>query len=338
MRIRLYLLCIVCLGCMIPCNGQQSYSTMGTDFWFTYMEQADAYSGEITLYIYISAPRACSVTVNNPNTQWSTTAQVQPGVVTTLSVPQSQGSTLATNTVSNTGLHLVSTDTVSVYIEAQGVSSRDESIVLPTVVLRDRYMIQTYPSDRFGNVFIVMATEDSTWVDIQLTSNTDHGQNAGSTHSIFLPVAGKCYQMKTASTGVKDFSGTKVTSRDCKPIAVFQGDCCVYIPNQTQGVSCDHAMEQSIPTDYWGKQFAVTGCGSTLRPDRVRITSLYDSCHVVRNNNYLTTLMSGETHEYVLYASAGCDFISTTQPVSIGVFWQYREWYRRSFYGNNQPC
>jgi gliding motility-associated-like protein len=308
------------VGIAFNAVGQNLMTTMGTDFWFTFMDNADPRQNDNMLTVYISAPRSCSATVANPNTGWSATAVVTPGVVTTLHVPQAQGYSTSTSTPLNTGLHLTATDTVSVYISTLGLSNFDECNVLPTAALRDRYMVQSYPSDWYGSEFVVLATEDSTWVDIHLTNATSDGATSGSTVSVFFPVAGKSYQLKTPSVG--DFSGTRVEARDCKKIAVFHGDVCVYVPNHDAG-SCDHVIEQAVPVYYWGQHFVAAGSGSPVFPDCVRITSLENNCVVRRDGNVICALASGQTYEYPLYSNAlnhGYSYLTSTKPVSVNIF------------------
>lgn len=311
---------ILLAGLVLRASCQGTMTTMGTDFWFTYMDNTDPRRGIDMLKVYVSAPRTCSFQITNPNTGWTASGNVVPGTVSTISIPQIQGYDILTSTLMNKGLHLTATDTVSVYISTQGYTSFDECNVLPTPVLRDRYMVQSYPSDWFGSEFVVLAVEDSTWVDIHLSNATSDGAAADSILSVFFPVAGKTYQLKTPQVG--DFSGTRVEARDCKKIAVFHGDVCVYIPNHAAS-TCDHVLEEAVPVYYWGQHFVAVGCGSPSFPDRVRITSLEDSCMVYRNRIYYCQLNSGQTYEYDLHSNAtnhGYDYITTSKPASVNIF------------------
>ncbi len=300
--------------------GNCQTTTTGTDFWLTFMDNTDPQPGNDMLKVYVSAPQTCTFTLTNPNTGWSSSGTVQPGVVSSISVPQVQGYNTSTCTLLNKGLHLVATDTVAVYLSTTGLTSLDVCNVFPTSVLRDKYMIQTYPSDWNGSEFVVLATEDSTWVDIYLTDNTSDGHTTGTTLSVFFPNAGKSYQVKTPSVG--DFSGTRVESRNCKKIAVFQGNACVYIPDHNAS-TCDHAIEEAVPVYNWGKHFVAIGCGSADYPDHVRITSLEDNCVVNKNNVFLCSLSAGETYEYLLYsapANHGYDYIECSKPANLNIF------------------
>ncbi len=114
----------------------------------------------------------------------------------------------------------------------------DVSFVLPTEVLPDNYIVQTYEgtinnsgpsSSRWYSVCLIVATEDSTVVDVIPSANTSTGWNANTNYSITLN-AGQCYELRASDIGTT-LSGTHIQSRDCKKIAVFGAHECAYIPN-----------------------------------------------------------------------------------------------------------
>lgn len=298
-------------------SGRGQMTTMGTDFWFTYLQ-----GGSFPiLTAYISAPRNCSVTLSMPFMDWTETLDVVQGVVTSVTVPRYMAYNDISDTVLNRGVHLVATDTVSVYISLLESNSFDEANVLPTAVLRDKYVIQTYPADYYGGEFALLATEDSTWVDIYLSGATVDGYTAGDTVSVFLDSAGKTYLVRSLDTG--DLSGTRVEARDCKGIAVFHGNDCLYIPDYPTGGSCDHVIEQAVPTAYWGKEFAVVSSGLPGYPDRVRVTALGDNCEIRRNGEVVATIDALETYEYRLTSSIylhGSDYVTTSTPASVNLY------------------
>ncbi len=302
----------------------QVMTTMGTDFWLTFLNNANS----MDLVAYISGPRSCSVTLSTPCDTFSMTTTVTPGVVTSVALPQDVALNVQTNQLECKGVHVTATDTVSVYIAAQGAFSYDESIVLPTEVLRDRYIVQSYSADQGGSEFVLLAVEDSTWVDIYLTDNSSDGHLAGDTVRVLLPEAGNTFTLTTTQMGdtshqVGDFSGTRIAARDCKRLAVFNGNYCVYIPDESTGLSCDHVMEQAIPTDCWGSNFLVVGSGNDYYYDRVRITALEDGCEVRKNGTYMTTLSEGDYYEYRIIVnlySQGVDYITTTKPACVNLY------------------
>lgn len=296
---------------------------MGTDFWLTFLNNANSSD----LMVYISGPRSCNVSLTTPCGSYSKDTTVVPGVVTAVSLPQSLALNVLTDEVQCKGVRVTATDTVSVYIAAQGAFSYDESIVLPTQVLRDRYIVQSYSADHGGSEFVLLAVEDSTWVDIYLTDNSSDGHSAGGMTTVLLPQAGYTYMLSTGpesdTTNRGDFSGTRVETRDCKRLAMFNGNYCVYIPDEPTGYSCDHVMEQAIPNDCWGRNFIVASSGSDYFYDRVRVTALESGCEVRKNGTYMTTLNAGEFYEYRMVINMytqGVDYITTTTPASVNLY------------------
>lgn len=297
----------------------QSMTTMGTDFWVCFLSNENTYStySDATHIIFVSSPNNCSVTIENPLSGWSQVSQVVANSVTTITIPTNHSWNTSSETVMNKGFHISSTDSVSVYVSTSGVNTYDVTNSIPTASLRDEYMILSYPSDRWGSEFAVVSTVDSTWVDVYLASATRNGVPSGDTLSFMMPVAGQVYQVITPQVG--DFTGSYVKSRDCKPIAVFQGDVCLYVPQWSNGMTCDHAFEQAIPTAYWGREFVVPHF-STTHSDYVRVTSLYDSCIIYRNGQYSTTLNSGETYNFQVPISGTPNVVTASLPVSVNVF------------------
>lgn len=297
----------------------QQMTTMGTDFWVCFLKNATIYTNPSNAVrnIFVSGEQNCDVTVTNPMTGWSHTGQVTANSVTTIDIPVNQSWNTTSETLTDMGFHVTSTGRVSVYAGSSGLNTYDVTNVLPTTALRDEYMIVTYPSDRFGSEFAIVATEDSTWVDVYLSSSTQNGVPAGDTLTILLPHAGQVYQIVSATVG--DFTGSRVKSRDCKPIAVFHGDVCVYVPGFANGMTCDLAFEQAVPPVYWGRKFVVPHFSST-HADYVRVASLRDSCKVYRNGLYMTTLNAGEVYSFQGQPSDSPIIVTSSQPVSVNVF------------------
>lgn len=128
------------------------------------------------------------------------------------------------------GFHVYSTDTISlfVFINSQGVG--DAANVIPTEMLRDEYVIQVYPtvyedtiilspiprdsiqlptvdvtflvSSPYGQTIDIVATEDSTVVDIVLSDPDLVGRSRGDTVTVLLN-AGQLYHMAAANVREK---------------------------------------------------------------------------------------------------------------------------------------
>ena len=315
------LLFLLSIGISFPVIGQEgALSTMGTDFWLTFLPNNNQSFG--TCRVYVSSTHNCTIALENPD--WGVISQtsVIANQITEINVPRSLCLTYNVNSITNTGLHLSASDTVSVFATNLHVHNYEACNIFPTNVLRDSYMIQTYPnSGMYGCVFSVVAVEDSTTVDIVLSAPA-YGATS-TTQTVMLPRAGNCYQMRSYVNG--DFSGTTITSRDCKPIAVFQGNICVYIPEWDDNQTCDHVVEQAIPIVCLGRHFVLVSTNQFYHPDHVRITAIHDGTEVRRNNVLQHTINAGNTYEYTLSSSVnmrGVDYISTNHPVIVNNFFE----------------
>lgn len=301
----------------------QEHSTMGTDFWvsylyFTYEGTAPQYS--VTLHAFASGPRACVVSMTNSDGSWSTSFSVTPGQVTHVDVPYNVGCTPSSGVISEKAIHVTSTDTISLYLITLGHYNIDMTNALPTPSLGSNYMIQCYPSKlstSYRSEFVIVATEDSTVVDIVPSAPTMNGFPAGSTITINLQ-QGETYQLRGRGTGGEaDLTGSRINARDCKKIAVYSGHFCAYVPNTTN--TCDHIYDQSFPVEYWGTKFAVAGTGTAF-DDHVRVMALEDGCTVTKDGQYVVTLNSGRVFDFSLSASSSTALIETSTPASVYMF------------------
>lgn len=217
-------------------------STFGTDFWLTFMPnlRLEQEHPERALYLKMSAERACSGTVTNPRTNWSSEFNVAVNQITTLEIPFEQAyDEEASDTILDIGLHVVATDSISLFAFNFREYSLDASCVFPITALGDDYIVQCYaPNSITGDTamrseFSVLALEDNTMVEIQLTSDTKGGHHAGNIFYVVLD-AGQCYQVQSVPLGELDgnLSGTRVRSLEGKKIAVFAGDRGTYIPDR----------------------------------------------------------------------------------------------------------
>ena len=315
-KIGLHIFVAFCIATTAPVSAQVVASE-GVDFWVAFMENADTTQGNQSLSVFATPLRPCTLTVSNPNTGWSQTTAITPGSVNRVYVPLRQAYTVNSGLVESKGIHVSSTDTISLYAITRGYPNQDYTNVLPTSMLMDDYMVQTYPQDRFSTEFAIVAAEDSTTVDIALSGNTLDGHTDGEHYSIFLPLAGKMCQVQSTRPG--DLSGTRITARGGKKIAVFNGDACAYIPNQSIGPSCDHVVEQALPTAYWGKKFVAIGARRN-RNAYVRITALNDSCVVRKNGIAVSTLAAGSTYQYQMDQNYATDYIETSQPAMVYLY------------------
>lgn len=308
---RFFLLCTLWL-CMAT-GWAQSPSTLGRDFWVSFMNSYDEGYG-IETKLIITGSDNCSGTVTNPMTGWSTGFTVTAGSITRVNIPLAQAYTTRSGQVVNTGLHVTATDTISLYASNFTTCSFDVTNVLPTTALRDEYVLQTYEGALINCEALIVATQNGTTVDITPKCATAHGQQANQQFSVTLD-AGQCYQIASVRGG--DLSGSQVKARNGRKIAVFSGNVCEYIPEGY--LACDHLVEQDWPVAYWGKQFIVT-TSSMRSKDIVRVTASANNCQVKKNGTTLATINAGQTHQFELNSTEDAVFIETTQPACTYIY------------------
>ena len=284
------------------------FATQGTDFWVCF-PRTTAANGENFSRLYVVSERDCDVTVSNPMLDFSQTyhiaKRVMAGPDTNYILLPEQVCHYVDDLVPRTvvtrnddltgevgyrpqprGFHVTSTDTIALYLFIYSYGGCDVTNVLPTEMLRDEYVSQQYPTFRrygmgdtsycvpHGNFITIVATEDSTVVDVRLADWDWMRRPPGTEISVTLN-AGELYHIGNGEMREKyyplfypylsypieqeppysfpilthgftprivygdtfrvDLSGTYIKARDCKRIAVFEGSQYNLIPWNTPG-------------------------------------------------------------------------------------------------------
>ena len=308
---------------LLMCESGLAQSTVGTDFWLTFLPNYDGDANELSLIV--AAQRPCMGTITNSNTNWGKQFYASAGTTTVVTIPKTQASNNnSSDNIINAGLHVTSTDSISLYASNFAEYTFDVTDVLPTQSLGSDYVIQTYSSAFKGRVssnydkegiehdrseFSIVATEDNTLVTILLSDNSLNGHYAYQPFNVTLNT-GQCYQVLSAEGA--DLSGTRITASDNKKIAVFAGNLCTLVPTNCK--ACDHIVEQMMPVTCWGQNFVITS--SMLRTsDVIRITALNDNCKIKKNGAYLTTIDALQTYELEMFSSTSASmYIETSEP------------------------
>ena len=307
---KLLCFCILAIT-IVSFSFAQDATTQGRDFWFAFMNNNSTDPTQTCLIL--SAEHACTVTVSNPNTGWSTSASIPAGGRIDLDIPLAQGyhSSTSDGGIYNVGCHLTATDVISAYTMNFRHASFDGGHLLPTSTLTDDYMVETIPPGLNGSSVLIVGTENGTMVDITPTAATNNGWAANTLHTITLN-AGQVCQITTSAVNAS-FSGTRIQAHDCKKIAVFAGGKCAQAPSGC--TYCDHIYEPMIPIVYWGTHFALT-TSQTRSKDVVRITALNDGTIVTKNGAQVATLAAGGTYNFELTSSEGSCYIETSGPAT----------------------
>ena len=320
-NIRLYtLLALLLMAGRVTMQGQ---GTMGTDFWVAFMPNyTDAGAPPVQLDLVVTARQLSLVTIENPRTGWMESVNVAAGEAATISIPNEVAYFQdASDCVLDNALHVTCKDSISVFASNDRTYSFDVFNVLPTHALGSVYILQMYPShaspmkpDRFASEFAIVAVENNTTVEIELTYDSQNGHYAHQPFTVVLD-AGQCYQLQSLRGGEGDLSGTRIMATNGKPIAVFAGDRGCMIPSYYED-AVDAAFEQMLPVEYWGQQFVVT---TTMIKgvDRVRVTALNDNCQITLNGEWLTTIGAAETCEFQINDAYPAVYLETSEPALV---------------------
>ena len=293
-----------------PTTMAQDVSTQGKEFWVSFMgngfKDHPNYGTWLRIQLLISAKEACSCTITNPRTGWQQSFDIEANstyLYDNIDERQAYMEMSEYEQVKDKGLIITSTDTVSVYCSNIAAYSFDVSYVMPVQGLADDYIIQTYDqstdTEDHTSAFLIVATEDNTTIDITPACTTLGGRPEGETFTITLD-RGQCYQVRSHNDwyNSRDLSGSRVTARDCKKIAVFNGNNLTLIPTSAFSDS-DCVFEQAMPVHSWGKRFIVT---SSLGRDQdyVKITSAIDNNSIRKNGQRLCTLNANQSYIFAL--------------------------------------
>ena len=262
----------------------QVLTTSGNDFWLAFIPNHRR--GELSLNI--SSSEHTTGIVESADGSWSQSFSVTPGIVTQVAVPSRFQLDTVSRVISNKAIHVISQSNISLYASNYLQASYDNTNVLPTNTLRNRYLLQTVDTNEKHNCFCIVGIEDSTLVYFNLS---DYDKD-----SVLLPGVNNTVLLNRGQTYIVlsrgDLSGTIVSTASCKSVAVFTGNLCAYVPSQC--AACDHLVEQSIPTDYWGRKFGVT-TSKQRYSDMLKVTALRDS-----------TIVTYDDRTFMLQAGQSC--------------------------------
>ena len=353
-------ICIVCCIFAFAAGKvfAQSAGTEGKDFWVTFpsADHLDGDDKKITLGLTISSAHDCTVTIENPYTGYNQRRRLTAnqliredlynGTAKNANNDRTGCYTIVPEQPLNTAVHITSDANISVYASNYKDKSFDATNVLPTTALTDHYLVQTFPASDHdnkpqGSHFAIVATQDNTIVDIKLSTKT----STGKTGTITTPALkkGQVYYVWTGNNegDDSDLSGSEVTARDGKPIAVFQGNPHTNLPyykdygwtNYDNVKDRDHIFSQAIPTAFWGTRYAITE-SMTRKRDIIRVMAINDGTEVYINGNLVHTFnfatdkkqywefeigqkISGRPNPLV--ESESC-FLETSCPTSVHLF------------------
>jgi hypothetical protein len=161
---------------------------------------------------------------------------------------------------------VTSVDPVIVYGVVRYYATSDGYMALPVSVLGEEYQVSSY-NDPTNNTFQWLPSYTSI---VGIYDNTKVTFTMGGCDSCFaLKSNGEILKInesmnRTLNEGdvwlipgigkYNDLTGSKI--KGDKPISVFSGNFCAYIPSQV--AACDYIIEQELPVFNWGTKYFVT--------------------------------------------------------------------------------
>jgi hypothetical protein len=248
-------LCVACVVLLLITIGNvyAQNSNIGTEFWTGYMDHVNGITGTTgsQMNLYFASDVATTVTVTSAGTDFNAiTATVVPNTITTVSVPTTAflGNT---NGKALKGIHIVSTNPVAVYAHIYASSVSGATLLLPVNTMANDYYSLNYTqlsnapaATPAYSTFMVIATEDSTTVQITPSANLLDGSVAKTPFLVNLK-KGELYQGVSST----DLTGTHIMSvstatQGCKKIAVFSGSSKIKIG--TPAVTSDNLFHRTL--------------------------------------------------------------------------------------------
>ena len=236
----------------------QGSTSKGTEFWTAYMANTNPPGGAqgSTMDLYITSDVNTTGTVAFTNGTASIPFTITANQVTVLTMPAS--SYLATQGLYHYGIHITAVKPIAIYAHIFANSSSGATLLLPVNTLGKDYYSINYiqqANEVAYSTFMVIATEDSTTVEITPTATLLNGTAANTTLTVTLN-KGDVYQ----GLANNDLSGTRIQSvssgtNACKKIAVFSGSTRIQIGCNAQDNSSDNLFQQVYPTASWGKNY-----------------------------------------------------------------------------------
>jgi len=315
--------------CSNHTEGQNYFTTKGTDFWlgfmFNYLVDDTAHTDKMSVYI-TTDNLAASGTISIPLAGWSQNFTVMPNSTTQIIIPTSIVMCTESETIENKGVHVTSDIPVSVYQLNYVKQTADAAIIIPTPSLGTRYIATTYSAsdgDWELSELLVVAAYDGTVIKITPKGATmGPGSTPGHPANVPFTVTlnqGEVYELQGNYMAPHDLSGTLIeldttVSSNCNKFAVFSGNRCSFVP---LGVyACDHLCEEMMPIKTWGTKY-ITIPLKTRATDLFRIIASQNGTMVTWDGSLPIGLNAGDYYEY---SSGTATYIESNKPISVAQF------------------
>lgn len=303
------------------------YPVEGTEFWLVFQKNfrdwtpdPDGVTGALkpaeplTMQLFISAGTTTSGFVEVAGIGFKKEFTVTGGGTTIMTI-DTAAQLRSSGKAERLAVHVVANAPVTVSALNRRYQTTDTYLGFPTELLGTRYYAAGYgwlANDLLSQI-AVAATEDNTQVVI-----TPSVAIKTTTSTPLQPITimlnkGETYQLfpKYNHLSSSDLTGTLIEST--KPIAVFSGHNCAYVPDHNVK-ACNILVEQLPPVDAWGTRHIVAPLAQRSS-SVVRVIAGYDSTLVYRNGHLRAQLKAGEFYQDNDLRSA--TEVTSTNPVMV---------------------
>lgn len=358
MNIRSCIIWIVLTGAVTLLRAQD-LSNKGTEFWVGYghdysFEPPDAGSlapasanGQ-EMVLYFSAEEEAHVTVTIKNTGWTKTYTVPAhSVIASDYMPKGMditevdcrlytkskdaGGTNSEGLYTQHGIHIESDKPIVAYAHIFLSASSGATMLMPVNTWGYQYMSVNSTQYSGLNAFswaFVVASHDSTVVEITPTADTRNGQLAGVPFVVTLN-KGDIYQIlaKHDVLGLgPDLTGTRFRSianvkGNCYPVGVFSGSSLTADPFHCGVGFADNDIQQVFPAQAWGRRYLTA---PDMSSDNVYVPMINAYKVLVKDPATRVTvngsLLTGLQNNCYYFESNTADLIEADKPIMVGQF------------------
>ncbi|BAV06730.1 Ig-like domain-containing protein [Filimonas lacunae] len=316
-------------------------SNRGTRFWVAYGNHS-FFKGTNSqeMLLYLSAKDAANVTVHINGTSWVKQYRIPANTVITSDLIPKAGvadARLLDEGKYDRGISIESDVPIVAYAHIYGAASSGATMLLPVGTYGyDYYSInsqQVFDEDNSYSWFYVVASHDSTVVEITPSNPTLGGRAANATFTVLLN-KGEVYQVMGAFDRMdgKNYVGYDLTgshvrsiqnmSGKCYPIAVYSGSGRTSISCNSGGGGGDNIMQQNLPAQAWGKRYLTAPTSVSSDPTAVnanifRVAVKNPATVVKVNGVVLTNLINNYYYEYI---SNTPDYVEADQPIMVAQY------------------
>ncbi len=306
----------------VPSRVPAHATYQGTEFWLCFTRNfkdaspkaSKSDASNLQLELFIAAEAESKVRIEIEGLDFTMTRTVAAGAVERVVIDKS-AELKELEVIKRLAVHVVADNPISVYGLSSRFQTTDAFLGLPVSALGTDYMVMGYKySETLLSQFAIVATDDETVVSITPTANTSTGHIAHVPYDIRMR-KGDVIQVSSVNSATlpTDLTGSRITSN--KPIAVFSGHQCAYVPEGIPG--CNFLVEQLPPISSWGKTFIVGEFYSRAKYT-VRVLAKEANTKVYLNSQLVATLSAGQIYENS--DCAGNSTVSSSQPVLVAQF------------------